>query len=64
MANEVWVIEHSGKDKDDWYVWNGTSHTSQSEAVTEKQRLEPDFAEILKFRVIRYTPSPPEPNDA
>ena len=58
MPNEVWIIEHSGKNADDWYVWDSTPHTSQSDAVAAKQKLEPDFVEILKFRVTKYTPEP------
>jgi hypothetical protein len=58
VTNEVWVVEHSGKDFDDWYVWDSTPHASQTEAVVAKQILEPRFAEILKFRVVKYTPEP------
>ncbi len=64
MGNEVWVVEHSGKNAEDWYVWSSTPHTSKSEAVAAKQELEssPNGA-ILNFRVTRYVPalSAPEP---
>ncbi len=53
----IWVVEHSGKERDEWHVWDSKPYISKIEAVTSSQELEKIHSSILKFRVTKYIPA-------
>jgi len=60
MANEVWVIEHSGREKYEWFIWDSTPNLSQLDATVRAQELGRTHKAILRFRVTKYVPESTE----
>ena len=57
--NRLYVIEHSGFDKNEWFIWSSHNPTSEEEAHEFMMALnEKVSGALLKFRVTKYIRAP------